>query len=63
MAFHSAGFRYARKMPNIETLDNKCFSKFAGFNFKWDSHFFVTVGGGGKPAKTRRVGNNETFEN
>jgi hypothetical protein len=63
MAFHSAVFRCARKMPNIENLDNKRFPKLTGINFKWHRHFFMTVGGGGKPTKRRWEGNNGTFKN
>jgi hypothetical protein len=47
----------------LKTVDNKCFSKFAGINFKWDRHFFMTVRGGGEPIKRRWEANNGTFRN
>jgi hypothetical protein len=50
-------------MPNIESLDNKCFPKLAGINFNWERHFFMTVRSGGKPIKRRWEFNNGTFKN
>jgi hypothetical protein len=50
-------------MPNIESLDNKCFSKLTGINFNWQRHFFMTVRAGGEPIKRRWEANNGTFKN